>query len=183
MITGRQAAGGEEALLAAVHRAALDGVDFIQVREKDLGARPLLALSRRVLGVSRLSRVLINTRVDVALAAGAHGVHLPGHAPSPRVWKKAVPANFLFSVSCHSAEEAVRAEGEGADLVVFAPVFDPRSKPAAGPPAGLDALARVCASVRIPVLALGGITQERIAPCLAAGAAGFASISLFLEPR
>lgn len=183
MITSRQAAGGEAALLQAVRRAANAGVDFIQVREKDLPARGLFSLSRRILAASGSARVLINTRADVALAAGAHGVHLPGGAPPPTIWNPVAPAGFLFSVACHSVEAAVRAEREDAGLIVFAPVFDPRSKPAAGPAAGLETLAAVCAAVRTPVLALGGITEERIAPCIQAGAAGFASISYFLETR
>jgi thiamine-phosphate pyrophosphorylase len=186
MITSRQSAGGEEPLLRAVRRAADERVDFVQIREKDLEARALASLTRAILAAATSSatnsapKVLVNARPDVALACGAHGAHLPGYAPPPSLWSRAVPPGFLFSVACHSLEDALRAEAEGAHLLLFAPVFDPLSKPSTGPPAGLAALREVCLRVRIPVFALGGITPARIPACLDAGAAGFAAISFFL---
>jgi thiamine-phosphate pyrophosphorylase len=185
MITSRQAAGGEAPLLQAVRRAAAERVDFIQIREKDLEARALASLTRAILAASINSttaapKILVNARPDVALACGAHGAHLPGHAPPPSLWTRATPPGFLFSVACHSLDDALRAEAEGAHLLLFAPVFDPLSKTPAGPPAGLAALREVCRRVSLPVLALGGITPARIPACLEAGAAGFAAISFFL---
>jgi thiamine-phosphate pyrophosphorylase len=168
-------------LLAAIARASAGGVDYIQVREKAMDARALARWVREVMAAAGGAKVLVNTRVDVALACGAAGAHLPGGAPPPALWTRIAPPDFVFSVACHSVPEAAAAEREGASLIVFAPVFDPRSKPASGAPAGLARLSEVCQAVRIPVLALGGITAERIGPCLGAGAAGFAAISYFLE--
>lgn len=180
MITSRTAAGGEDRLLKAVQRAAAAGVEYIQVREKDLEPRAMAALTRSICAVAAGSRVLVNGRPDVALACDAHGVHLPGSAPPPTLWRGVVPRGFVISVACHTREEAERAEAGGADLIVFAPVFDPISKPAAGAAAGLETLQQVCRAVRVPVLALGGVTEERIPQCVDAGAAGFAAISYFL---
>lgn len=180
MITSRQAAGGEGPLLEAVRRAAATGVEYIQVREKDLEPRALASLTRAIQTAAAGSRVLVNGRPDVALACNAHGFHLPGGAPPPSLWRGVVPGGYTISVACHTIEDALRAQAEGADLIVFAPVFDAISKPAAGAPAGLDVLRDVCRAVRLPVLALGGVTEERIPLCRAAGAAGFAAISYFL---
>jgi thiamine-phosphate pyrophosphorylase len=176
-ITDRRSAGGVEALLGYVERAAAAGVDAIQVREKDLPARDLADLVRRVLRFG--ARVLVNSRVDVALACGAAGVHLPADSIAASQWRKIVPRGFLIGVSTHSVDEVRRAEAEGADFVVFSPVFEPLSKAAYGPPQGLARLAEAVAAVRIPVLALGGVTEENAGECLAAGAAGVAGISLF----
>jgi thiamine-phosphate diphosphorylase len=117
--------------------------------------------------------------VDVALAAGAGGVHLPADSPAPGRWRAQAPAGFRIGVSCHSVEEVRQAEAEGADYAMFGPVFPPLSKPAGVEPKGLDALARAAAAVRIPVLALGGVTLGNSAACVSAGAAGVAGISLF----
>jgi thiamine-phosphate pyrophosphorylase len=176
-ITERRSAGGVESLLGYVERAVADGVDAIQVREKDLPSRDLADLVRRVLDLG--ARVLVNSRVDVALACGAHGVHLPADSIAPSEWRTIVPRGFLIGVSTHSVEEVRRAESEGADFVVFSPVFEPLSKAAYGPPQGLARLAEAVAAVTIPVLALGGVTEENAGECLAVGAAGVAGISLF----
>lgn len=152
--------------------------DLVQLREKDLAACELLELGRAL--VDRGLRVVINTRVDVALACGAAGAHLPSNAPPPSLWRAIVPHGFLLGVSCHSLEEALRAEQEGASYILAAPVFHPLSKPSQGPPLGLEKLAEICRAVRIPVWALGGITEDNAGQCAAAGAAGIAGISLFL---
>jgi thiamine-phosphate pyrophosphorylase len=159
----------------------LPRVDWIQVREKDLEARELLALIRSVQGLPnpRGVKILVNTRVDVALAAEIAGVHLPAGSPAPALWRRMVPAGFLFGVSCHSLKEVQGAAEEGADYVVFGPVFDPISKPAELPARGLKELEQAAGAVRIPVLALGGIAQVNLGACLAAGAAGVAGISLY----
>jgi thiamine-phosphate pyrophosphorylase len=158
------------------------GPDWIQIREKDLSARDLFELTRNVLAQPnpRRVKILVNSRIDVALAAGAGGTHLPSGSPAPQAWRAMTPPGFLLGVSCHSPEEVRAAEGEGADYVFFGPVFAPLSKRAQGPPAGLAGLTRaVSAAAKIPVLALGGITRANIAACIEAGAAGVAGISLY----
>jgi thiamine-phosphate pyrophosphorylase len=163
----------------AGHLAA--GVEWIQIREKDLSARELFDLTTAVLELPNPheSKILVNSRVDVALAAGAGGAHLPGGSPAARRWRACSPKGFLIGVSCHSVEDVRAAEQEGAGYVVFGPVFAPRSKVTVLEPRGLDALGQAVREVRIPVLALGGITHENARDCMRAGAAGVAAISLF----
>ena len=180
-ITDRLAIGGVAPLLDAIARKIAAGVEWIQIREKDLSARELLDLTRRALALPGAggSKILVNTRVDVALVAGAEGVHLPAGSVPPRIWRAIAPPGFLIGVSCHTVEEVRAAEAEGADYAVFGPVFAPLSKSSDLAPRGLAALAGSAQPVKIPVLALGGITRDRISACLDAGAAGVAGISLF----
>jgi thiamine-phosphate pyrophosphorylase len=177
-ITDRRTLPNGERLMDAISRNISAGVDWIQIREKDLPARELLSLLRS-LPEKHGTKILVNGRVDVALAAGTDGAHLPSHSPPPRLWREITPPGFLIGVSCHSAEEVRTAEGEGADYAFFGPVFPPRSKPLDRTAHGLDGLARAVAAVRMPVLALGGITSENTAACMEAGAAGIAGISIF----
>jgi thiamine-phosphate pyrophosphorylase len=167
-------------------------VDWIQIREKDLPARELLALAREAVGISQSAggktRVLVNDRLDVALAAGAAGVHLGRESvPAKDVVKWCregnAPAAFLIGVSCHSVEETREAEKAGADYVFFGPVYDTPSKRAFGQPQGVERLAEASAAVRIPVIAIGGIDAQNAGECLRAGAAGIAAIRMFQEAK
>jgi thiamine-phosphate pyrophosphorylase len=125
--------------------------------------------------------VLVNDRLDVALAAGAGGVHLGGQSMPVSAVRQVAPRPFVVGVSCHSLAEAIAAESAGADYLLLGPVFETPSKLQYGPPLGLDELRKVTGQIRTPVLALGGISVERVRPCLEAGAAGIAGIRIFQE--
>jgi thiamine-phosphate pyrophosphorylase len=175
---GRSPQGGFSEWL---ERCLSAGVELIQIREKRLGARELyeLCVEARARPNPHGSRLLVNSRTDVALAAGLDGVHLSADSIAPSQLRKISPAGFRIGVSTHSIDEARRAAGESADFVVFGPVFDPISKPSQGPSKGLEGLRAVCSAVSIPVLALGGMTFENARACVEAGAAGIAGITLF----
>lgn len=177
-ITDRSQLQGD--LLARIEDALRAGVDLIQIREKDLSGRDLYALCAEALRLPNPhgTKILVNSRADVALAAGAHGIHLPSNAPAPSAFRGTVPAGFLIGVSCHSLEDVGRAQAEGADYAVFGPVFETPSKADYGPPQGVERLRQAC-DIDLPVLALGGVTSNNAASCVQAGAAGIAGISLF----
>jgi thiamine-phosphate pyrophosphorylase len=185
MVTDRRrvAADQETHLTDRVAAAARAGVHLIQVRERDLEARSLTRLVARLIEAVRGTgaRVLVNDRLDVALAAGAHGVHLRGDSlPAARA-RRVAPPPFIIGRSVHTREEALRAQdGGGLDYLVFGTVFTTESKPGLGA-AGLDALADVVVATCLPVLAIGGVTHASLHLVQQAGAAGFAAIGLFSD--
>jgi thiamine-phosphate pyrophosphorylase len=160
--------------LDVVQRALYRGVDLIQIRAKELTALELLRLVEQAVSIAG-QRVLVNTHTDIALTCHAGGVHLSANSPSPR---RIVPARFLIGVSCHTIEELRTAERESADFAVYGPVFE---SPGKGPAIGLDALHAAVRAVRMPVYALGGVTEENAQSCIDAGAYGIAGIRLFAE--
>lgn len=178
----------ETALMHCVEEAAHAGVDWIQIREKDLSARHLADLTRGAIRASDSAlrsgrtRIFVNDRCDVAWAADAAGVHagensLPVSALI--VAARASGRDFLVGASCHSLEQAIAAMREGADYLFFGPVFATPSKAQFGASQGLEKLADVCAAVSVPVIAIGGITVENARACRESGAAGIAAIRLF----
>ncbi len=170
-------------LLPLIGEAVQAGIDLIQIREKDLPTRALLELVESAVAAAKgtPTRIIVNDRLDVALAAGAEGVHLGTQSIPPQAVRKRVPEGFLLGVSCHSGEDARQAEAAGADYVVLGPIFETPSKMAYGPPLGLAALREAVSATSIPILALGGINVERARQCLEAGAAGVAGIRIFQD--
>jgi thiamine-phosphate pyrophosphorylase len=178
LITDRQQTGGRP--LPEVIRAALRaGVRGIQLREKDLGTRPLLALARELSALARPYRatVLVNDRVDVCCAAGSAGVHLPASGLPVSVARRLLGPDRLIGVSTHSADEAARADADGADLILLGPIFETPTKRAFGPPIGLGELERARGRCRVPLFGVGGITNERVRDVLNAGARGVAVVA------
>ncbi len=160
--------------LKVVARALAQQADLIQIRAKMIPAREL---ARLVQDAVRLGgrKIIVNTRLDIALAHGAGGVHLPANSIAPDRLRALAPRPFLIAVSCHTLDELRRAEQEGADFAVYGPVFPTGDKQ----PIGVAAFAEGVRAVRMPVYALGGVTRSRAPECMAAGAAGIAGISLF----
>lgn len=158
------------------------GAAAIQLREKDLGGRDLLAIARDLVTVCRAhgQRLVVNDRIDVALAAGADGVHLPAAGVTAEDARRLLGSGALVGVSCHSARDVARALAGGASYATFSPVYDTPSKRPYGPPVGLDAL-REAARLGLPLVALGGVTVARAPEVRAAGAAGVAAIRAWLE--
>lgn len=183
-------------LLLKIEAAAAAGVDWIQIREKDLSGRDCALLTREALqratksqasGAAR-TRIVVNDRLDVALTENASGVHLgekslPVAEAKRLVAKRGERNGFIIGVSCHSLEAARSAERDGAAYLFFGPVFATPSKATFGEPQGLERLAAVCREFSIPVLAIGGITLENASACFAAGAAGIAAIRLFQDTQ
>jgi thiamine-phosphate pyrophosphorylase len=161
-------------VITSAQRAIGDGVDMIQIREKDFSARQLLELVFRVreLAAGTSTRVLVNDRLDIALASGIDGVHLPANGLPPA---KARPLVKVLGVSTHTLQEALDAERARSNFIVFGPIFDTPGKTAVG----VSKLREITSQVSIPVLAIGGITSGNTEEVLAAGAAGVAGIRLF----
>ena len=170
-------------LVARAAPAVHAGVDVIQVRERDLPDNQLMALVRRIVGVAAgtNTRVIVNDRADIAIAAGAAGVHLRGDSPPASRLRAMVSEDFLIGRSVHSLAEVDAAlAGGGCDYLLFGTVFPSEGKPAGHPVAGLEALAQVCARSPLPVIAIGGITERNAPQVCDAGAAGFAAVGLFM---
>ena len=189
LVTDRRRLCSETVAFEAARRRLVDqakwavtsNVDLIQVRERDLETADLARLVSDLLRVSRGSgtRVVVNDRLDVALACGADGVHLRHDSVRAETVRTIAPAGFLVGRSVHDLAEA---EGAGpVDYLIAGTVFPTPSKPAATPILGLDGLADVVQAVAVPVLAIGGITRERLDEVAATGAAGAAGIGLFIE--
>jgi thiamine-phosphate pyrophosphorylase len=206
-ITGRSQFPGDEAsrrvrLLEKIAEAARAGVNYVQLRERDLAARQLESLACEIAALIRQNaplaagdsnlrtRLLINSRIDVALACGADGIHLRSDDVSPKtageIWSQARRSTRgdelqtpLIAVSCHTIGHVAAAVAEGANLAVFAPVFEKKDAPRVSA-AGIEALREAC-RYKIPVLALGGVTVDNARSCMAVGAAGIAGIRLFQE--
>lgn len=178
-ITDRRALPGQDPL-PFIKRAVAARIDLIQVRERDLNTHDLLALVEAAVECARgrETRILVNDRLDVALAAGAAGVHLPAHGLPAGAVRQRYP-ELIIGASTHNLDELRRAEEGGADFAVFGPVYETPSKKEFGPPVGLDKLAQAARTTKLPVLALGGVGRKNAGGCLAAGAAGIAAISLF----
>ena len=201
-VTNRQALSkGDEpyarkAVLDKIQEATAAGVNWVQIREKDLSAKECAALTtaavtrtaRPFASKQATIRILVNDRLDVALSQAAGGVHigensLPVEKARELVNSRIPSQDFLIGVSCHSAEAATAAAKGGANYIFFGPVFATPSKAAYGAPQGLARLAEVCRVVPLPVIAIGGITLDNAAPCLTAGASGIAAIRLFQEAQ
>jgi thiamine-phosphate pyrophosphorylase len=188
------------ALSRIVEALISSGIDWVQIREKDLTAREISALTNDAVRFSRAhtkvdpqkgrplatARIVVNDRLDIALATSANGVHLGENSLSAKDAKllretHPSPQPFCVGVSCHSIPAVQAAAADGADYVFFGPVFATPSKAIFGSPQGIDRLAEACRSASIRVIAIGGINIGNAAACLAAGAAGIAGIRLFQE--
>jgi len=180
-------------ILENIRTAIGAGVDWIQIREKNLPARELLDLARLAAQMAdarggkalQPARIIVNDRLDVALAAGAHGVHLGQASPVAGDvvrWCRSgnAPTDFAIGVSCHSLEDARNAQDAKVDYIFFGPIFETPSKKEFGAPQGLQKLAEVCRAVpTIDLIAIGGVNAENAASCIRSGAAGIAAIRMF----
>jgi thiamine-phosphate diphosphorylase len=180
-LTGLQSPGDVRRCLVRQARYAIEaGIDVVQIREPGLEARDLLDLVEDIVSASRgtRTRVVVSDRIDVALAAGADGVHLPRNAVRPAWVRRVVPAGFLIGSSVHSVSEA--REAHGADYLVAGTVWASASKPSSHPLIGVAGLEAIVHAVDVPVLAIGGATVSRAGEVAAAGGAGIAAIGLFV---
>jgi thiamine-phosphate pyrophosphorylase len=178
LITDRLLFKDQKYFLTAVESALMGGVKALQLREKDLPDSELikLGIQLRKLTLSYRARLIINSRVDIAKKIGADGVHLTESSISINDIKTSFPS-LILGVSTHSIEGAHHAQTQGADYITFSPIYDTPSKASYGPPQGLDSLLQITQAVSLPVLALGGITLDRVPECLEQGAFGVALIS------
>lgn len=202
-VTESQSLGFTElgsSILAKIAAAVEAGVDWVQIREKEMPARQLVTIARAAVGMSshkppapgeadRLGAlVLVNDRLDVALAADAAGLHL-GRQSLPAhdviAWRREgkTATDFMVGLSCHTIDELRQAEDAGADYAFFGPIFDTPAKRRFGPPLGIAKLAAACLATRLRVIAIGGVTLENGTECFHAGGAGIAAIRMFQQVR
>jgi len=179
LITDRKIVVRYTSLVAAVKEALKGGVKAVQLREKDLDTRELLKLAYKMRELTEKynAKLFINDRLDIALAAGADGVHLAQNSIPIEAVKKVVKHKLIIGASTHSLKEAVTAERAGADFITLGPVYRTSSKVKYGRPIGLNVLKKVSVKVEVPVFAIGGIKSNRIETAQKAGAYGVAMIS------
>jgi thiamine-phosphate pyrophosphorylase len=184
VVTDRHQTGGKP-LVSVLQQVLAAGTPAIQLRERDLPVRDLLALARdlRALTASRGSQLVINDRIDVALTLDGVGVHLRSDSLPLSVARRLLGTQRLLGISAHSSEEVVKAEQEGADYVVLGPIYETASKQPFGPPLGLSVLESACRRVKVPVLGIGGITVARARDVRRTGAFGVAVIGAILGAR
>ena len=179
---GLEEALPEEALQEKVRAAFAAGVDYVQVRERDLSGRRLARLVKglRALPEKQSSWLLVNERLDVALGCGADGVHLPADSLGVEFVRSRAGEGRIVGISCHSEHDVAQAADESADYALLGPVFETPYKPGAAP-LGLPALEEICRRFPIRIFALGGVDRSNAASCIRAGAAGVAGIRLFQD--
>ncbi len=181
LVSDRHQTGGRP-LGPLIQQAVKAGIRAVQLRERDLSTRPLLALAEELQGHTRASgaALFVNDRGDLAMALGAEGVHLRSDSMPVGAARKLLGPERLIGVSTHSVEEVVKAEGEGADFAVLGPVYETSSKLTYGSPLGLSPIEQAARRCRIPVFAIGGLTASRAREVRLAGAFGVAVISSIL---
>ena len=181
LVTDRHQTNGRP-LVPLLQQVLTAAAPAIQLRERDLSARELLTLAREVQAVtaSRRSQLLINDRIDVALALEGVGVHLRSNSLPVSVARQLLGARRLLGISVHAVEEAVQAESQGADYIVLGPIYETPSKQMFGPPLGIHTLEKACRLVRIPIIGIGGVTAARAREMRRAGAFGVAVITAIL---
>jgi len=178
VVTDRHQTNGRP-LVPLLQRVVNAVAPAIQLRERDLSARELVTLARavQVVTASRRSQLLINDRIDVALALEGVGVHLRSNSLPVTVARQMLGTQRLLGISAHSVEEAVQAASQGADYIVLGPIYETPSKQLFGPPLGVHTLEKACRLVRIPIIGIGGVTSARAREMRRAGAFGAAVIT------
>ena len=181
VVTDRHQTNGRP-LVPLLQRVLTAGVPAIQLRERDLSARELVTLAREVqaMTASRRSQLLINDRIDVALALEGVGVHLRSNSLPVSVARQLLGAQRLLGISVHAVEEVLSAQSQGADYIVLGPIYETPSKQMFGPPLGIHTLEKACRLVRIPIIGIGGVTTARAREMRRAGAFGVAVITAIL---
>jgi thiamine-phosphate pyrophosphorylase len=181
VVTDRHQTNGRP-LVPLLQQVLTAGTPAIQLRERDLSARELVTLAHEVKAVtaSRGAQLLINDRIDVALAFEGIGVHLRSNSLPVMVARQMVGTQRLLGISAHSVEEAVQAASQGADYIVLGPIYETPSKQAFGPPLGIHALEKACRLVSLPIMGIGGVTSARAREMRRAGAFGAAVITAIL---
>lgn len=185
-LTAENFASLKKQIITLTEIAVESKITLIQIREKVLPAKLIFELTQEIVEISQQTdtKILVNDRADIALAAGANGVHLTSKSISTKTIRANFPSDFIIGVSTHSLEKAKAHKAEGADFVTFSPVFPTSSKTDYGKPKGLEELQKVCDSLKsFPVIALGGIDFDNYKSVIETGAKGFASIGFLNNVR